>query len=129
MALPRISPAACIILTTVFLEQMKFNESRPASVNVTSDDHNHQWSMYEGALPTYVRPIRLYSKQGHYVAILTNGTVTATRNETSEDGKPIFFLQYRISKLFLYSSICHFFIISFEKTFLQTCMSESSPDF
>jgi len=85
MELTKITPLACIMFIVVFFGQVKFTKSRPSMSQTSPID---MWAaIHEDDPPSHVRPIRLYSKQGHYVAILDDGRVEATRNASSEDGK------------------------------------------
>ena len=98
-----------IFFAIMILKQIQLNHSMP-SIGVRGTDI---WDIREDDTPSHVRPIRLYSKQGHYVAITADGDVTATRNQSSEDGKlflwilftfdlkfrKIFTIQYQINAL------------------------------
>lgn len=81
-----VTGTALLLFMMLILEQNQMINSIP-SIGVRGTDI---WNIGEDDTPSHVRPIRLYSKQGHYVAITADGDVTATRNESSEDGKNFF---------------------------------------
>ena len=78
-----MTQATVMLFAMVAFAQIKIHHSMP-SIALSGTD---LWDIQESDTPSHVRPIRLYSKQGHYVAITPDGVVTATRNESSEDGE------------------------------------------
>lgn len=83
MDIKMMTGTTLMLFAMMIMERIQLNHSMP-SIGVSGTDI---WDIGENATPSHVRPIRLYSKQGHYVAITADGDVTATRNESSEDGK------------------------------------------
>ena len=78
-----------ILLNAIFtLMLIVMVESRPQGTgkSLLVAPTKNPWAINDET-PSHVRPIRLYSKQGHYVAISKDGTVTLTTNRSSEDCK------------------------------------------